>query len=218
MRRHHIPALLVLFALVFAAVGCRSMYYSTMEAFGREKRHILKSDIEKVSAEQNKAGEQFKDTLTRLKEMYGFEGGDLEKTYRKLQSDHEDCSARAAAVRSRIADMEQVAGDLFKEWEKEIKEISSRDLRSKSEESLRQTRRRYDRLDEAVNLAADRMDPVLTQLNDYVLYLKHNLNAQAVGSLKVEADKIEEHVNQLVEDIQKSVGEAQEFLKALEQS
>jgi hypothetical protein len=192
------------------------MYYSTNEMFGREKRHILKSDIEHVSTEQGKAAEQFKDTLTRLKSMYGFEGGDLEKTYKKLQSDYEDCSSRAGAVRNRIKDMEQVAGDLFKEWDKEIKEISSRDLASKSEESLRETRRRFARLDESVNLAADRMDPVLVQLKDYVLFLKHNLNAQAVGSLKVEADKIEAQVNQLVSDIEKSVGEAQEFVKTLE--
>jgi len=216
MRRYRIPVLFVVLVLMVAAIGCRSMYYSSMEMFGREKRHILKADIEKVSQQQNKAAEQFKDTLTRLKEMYGFEGGDLEKTYRKLQSDYESCGARAEAVRKRIADMEQVAGDLFKEWEKEITQMSSSDLRAKSEESLRETRQRYARLDETVTQAADRMDPVLTQLHDYVLYLKHNLNAQAVGSLKSEADKIEAQINQLVGDIQKSVGEAQEFLKTLE--
>ena len=216
MRYYRIPGILVLLAVVVAATGCSSMYYSTMEAFGREKRHILKSNIEAVSTEQTKAATQFTDTLTRLKTMYGFEGGDLEKTYRKLQSDHEDCGVRAKAVRKRIADMEEVAGDLFKEWEKEITQISSSDLRAKSEESLRETRRRYGRLDDAVTQAASRMDPVLQQLKDYVLYLKHNLNAQAVGSLKVEADKIEAQVNQLVSDIEKSVGEAQEFLKTLE--
>ena len=216
MRYYRLLGLLAVLALLLTAAGCRSAYYSTMETFGREKRHILKSDIEDVSEAQTKAAEQFKDTLTRLKDMYGFEGGDLEKTYRKLQSDYEDSSSRAEAVRSRISEMEQVAGDLFKEWEKEIGEISSRDLRSKSEESLRDTRRRFASLDDAVNRAADRMDPVLTQLNDYVLYLKHNLNAQAVGSLKIEADKIESQINQLVADIESSVGEAQEFLNTLE--
>ena len=112
-------------ATVFLTSGCRSIYYSTMEAFGREKRHILRSDIEDVSKEQNKAATEFKDALTRLKEMYGFEGGDLEKMYRKLQSDYEHCDARAEAVRESIRDMQQVAGDLFREWEKEIAEIST---------------------------------------------------------------------------------------------
>ena len=112
--------------------------------------------------------------------------------------------------------MEQVAGDLFKEWEDENAEMSNPDLRSKSAESLRLTRQRFSRLDDAVNRAASRMDPVLQQLKDYVLYLKHNLNAQAIGSLKVEADKIQVQVDQLIRDIQTSVGEADAFLKAFE--
>jgi chromosome segregation ATPase len=214
-RTKHLAVTAIL-ATVFLASGCRSMYYSTMEVFGQEKRHILKSDIAAVSKEQGKAATQFKDALTRLKEMYGYEGGDLEKTYRKLQSDYEDCVTRAAAVRTRIRDMKQVAGDLFKEWEQENAQISNADLRSKSARSLRDTRQRYQRLEEAVTRAADRMDPVLIQLKDYVLYLKHNLNAQAAGSLKGEADKIQLQVDQLIADVKKSVSEADEFLKAFE--
>jgi ElaB/YqjD/DUF883 family membrane-anchored ribosome-binding protein len=217
MFNRRLPGLLVVLALLVLASGCQSAYYSTMEMFGREKRHILRSNIEEVSQAQTEAAEQFTDTLTRLKEMYGFDGGDLESAYRKLQSDYQDSASRADAVRKRIADMEQVARDLFKEWEKEAAQISSCDLRSKSEESLRDTRARFADLDEAVNRAADRMDPVLTQLNDYVLYLKHNLNAQAVGSLKIEADRIEAEINRLVSDIEASVGEAQDFLKTLDE-
>ena len=216
MRRHHRLALLALLVVALAATGCRNMYYSTMEAFGREKRHILRSQIEGVSKDQNEAAKEFKDALTRLKELYGFSGGDLEDMYRKLQSDYEGCEVRASSVRSRIKEMEQVAGDLFAEWGKEDAEISNPDLRSQSAESLRLTRQRFDRLDDAVNRAAARMDPVLQQLKDYVLYLKHNLNAQAIGSLKVEADKIEVQVDQLIRDIQTSVGEADKFLKAFE--
>jgi chromosome segregation ATPase len=148
--------------------------------------------------------------------MYGYDGGDLEKMYRKLLSDYEDCDSRARSVRKRISDMDQVARDLFREWEKEIDEISRADFRASSEQSLRATRERYGRLEEAVTLAADRMDPVLQQLNDYVLYLKHNLNAQAIGSLKVEADKIEAQVDQLIRDIEASVGQAEEFLSDFE--
>jgi hypothetical protein len=216
MRHCRLLALVAVAAPLLAAAGCRSMYYSTMEMFGREKRHILVSQIEGVSEEQNKAAQEFRGVLTRLQVMSGFDGGDLENAYRKLRSDYEGCEGRARSVRVRITDMEEVAGDLFGEWEREITQISNRDLRSKSEEALRLTRQRYGRLDDAVNRAAGRMDPVLQQLKDYVLFLKHNLNAQAVGSLKVEADKIEAQVNQLIRDIQTSVGEAEEFLRTFQ--
>jgi hypothetical protein len=59
------------------------------------------------------------------------------------------------------------------------------------------------------------MEPVLVQLNDYVLYLKHNLNAQAIGALKREVDDIELEVNRLIADISRSIQEADEFLKTL---
>ena len=60
------------------------------------------------------------------------------------------------------------------------------------------------------------MTPVLDNLKDYVLFLKHNLNAQAIGSLKGEAASIETDVERLVRDIQRSVQEADAFLKEIE--
>ena len=64
--------------------------------------------------------------------------------------------------------------------------------------------------------ARKRMTPVLTNLNDYVLYLKHNLNAQAVGALKGEVAGIETDVDRLIADIQKSIKAADLFLAEFE--
>ena len=106
-------------ALAFLALwwssGCQTAYYSTWEKFGKYKRDLLKDRVEEARDDQKKATEQFKDALTRLKEMYGFHGGDLEKTYDRLKSDYDRCEARANAVKSRIAKVEQVAQDLFQE-------------------------------------------------------------------------------------------------------
>ena len=60
------------------------------------------------------------------------------------------------------------------------------------------------------------MEPVLTNLRDYVLYLKHNLNAQAIGALRAEVRDIEMDVNTLIADMNKSIREADEFLKTLQ--
>ena len=61
------------------------------------------------------------------------------------------------------------------------------------------------------------MTPILTNLNDYVLYLKHNLNAQAIGALKAEVTSIEADIGTLIEDINRSVQEADAFLAQLEE-
>ena len=60
------------------------------------------------------------------------------------------------------------------------------------------------------------MTPVLTNLHDYVLYLKHNLNARAIGTLRGEAAGIETDVDRLIRDIQKSIDAADVFLKTFE--
>ena len=212
------PAVLILIALFFAgtAVGCQTAYYAAWEKLGKEKRHLLKDHVDDAAEEQQKASEQFKDVLTRMKEMYGFEGGELEKVYNKLKSDYERCSSRADSVRDRVDSVEQIAADLFAEWEKEIGTISNVQLREKSKRSLRETKSRYARLHTAMIKAESSMDPVLVRLNDYVLYLKHNLNAQAVGALKKEVDDIEIEVRSLVADIEKSVKEAEAFVQTLE--
>lgn len=212
-----IAVLLAVALLVASAAGCRTAYYNMWETLGKEKRHLLKDNVEDAQESQEKAGEQFQDALTRIQEMYGFEGGDLEKAYRKLNAEYESSVARAEDVRRRIRDVEQVAKDLFREWEREIDEIQNRELRANSSRQLRETQQRYDRLHAAMTRAERSMDPVLRQLNDYVLYLKHNLNAAAVGSLKQEAGQIEQQVQTLVADIRRSVEEAQRFVKTFEE-
>ena len=64
--------------------------------------------------------------------------------------------------------------------------------------------------------ARKRMTPVLTNLHDYVLYLKHNLNAQAIGALKGEVSGIQTDVDRLMLDIRKSIDAADTFLAEFE--
>jgi uncharacterized membrane protein YqgA involved in biofilm formation len=60
------------------------------------------------------------------------------------------------------------------------------------------------------------MEPVLKQFRDQVLYLKHNLNAQAIGALKGETMDIEKEIQQLIEDMNNSIREADSFIQGLE--
>ncbi len=64
--------------------------------------------------------------------------------------------------------------------------------------------------------AEERMDPVLTAFRDQVLFLKHNLNAQAIASLKRDTAAIEADVDSLIGDMQRAIGEAESFLTAME--
>lgn len=59
------------------------------------------------------------------------------------------------------------------------------------------------------------MNPVLTKLRDQVLFLKHNLNAQAIGSISLEVREIEQQVDDLIDDLRVSIRRTDEFIKTL---
>ena len=200
----------------FLLLGCQTAYYATMEKFGVHKRDILKDNVEEARDEQQKAAEQFKDALTRLRELYNIGGGDLEKTYDRLKADFDKSEARANAVRQRIAKVETVATDLFKEWEKEIGEMENSQLALQSREKLRATNEKYEALHATMKRAELSMEPVLKQFRDQVLYLKHNLNAQAIGALKGETVNIEKEIQQLIADMNVSIRQADDFIKGLQ--
>jgi F0F1-type ATP synthase membrane subunit b/b' len=213
----HFGAIVLAFIL-FSVIncGCQRTYYAVWEKLGKEKRHLLRDQVEKARSDQQEASEQFKDVLNRIKQMYGFEGGEIEEFYNRLKSDYEESERRAEALVARIKKVEQIATDLFREWEGEIAEINNEGLKLKSKKSLKATEERFARLRLAMTKAESSMEPVLKRLKDYVLYLKHNLNAQAIGALKREAGDIEMEVGRLINDMGKSIDEADRFLQSLD--
>jgi hypothetical protein len=203
--------------LIVLSLGCQTTYYRTMEMFGKEKRDLLRSRVREARDEQQKTAEQFKDALTRLRELYGSQGTDLEKLYDRLKSEYDSAATRAGAVKSRIEKMETVAHDLFKEWETEIRQIESANLKADSRTKLRETQTKFDALDGSMKRAEASLQPVLKQFRDQTLYLKHNLNAQALGTLKNEANDIEREVQRLLSDMNASIKQADEFIRGLKE-
>ncbi len=196
--------------------SCSSLYYGAMESLGREKREILVSRVRAASSDQEKAKQQFTDALDQFQTVLGKEGGDLESKYRTLDSELRSCRSRAEKVRERIASIENVSGALFKEWEKELDQYESADLRAESERRLTETRRQYEAMHAAMNRAAEKMDPVIAAFNDRVLFLKHNLNAQAIASLQSDVSGIEGDVSRLIAEMERSIAESAAFLRRLE--
>lgn len=215
MRRFVAGGLLVVSLVTLCS--CRNVMYSAYEKVGIYKRDLLKKRVVAARDEQKDAQQEFKDALTRLKELTQFEGGELEKRYRGLQSDYDDAASRVTAVHKRVADVETVAKDLFAEWEKENREIETPSLREVSRKQLVDTRNRYEDMLAALKRAEQSMDPVLRKFHDYVLALKHTLNAQAVASLGGESAKIQADISRLIEEMNTSIARADEFVRQIPQ-
>ncbi len=201
--------------LALALAGCSSAYYETMETLGFEKRDLLVDRVEDARDAQDDASEQFTSALEQFRATVNFDGGDLEKTYDRLNREYERSVDRAEAVRERIDSVESVAGDLFEEWEEELEEYSSAQLRSESRAMLDDTKGRYRQLMAAMRRAEATMDPVLEAFQDQVLVLKHNLNARAIGALRGELASIERDTERLVSEMQQSIAEADAFIASM---
>jgi hypothetical protein len=195
--------------------ACATAYYRALETVGVEKRDILVDRIEEARDSQTEAKEQFTSALDRYRSVINVEGGDLETTYDRLATELERSDARAQAVEERVAAVESVAEDLFREWEQEIDDYSDADLRRKSQRLMTDTRADYRRLIAAMRRAEAAMDPVLALFNDQVLFLRHNLNARAIGSLESELADIERATANLIEEMERSIAEASRFIEAL---
>lgn len=210
-----LPVLLASLALALGSASCRNTYYGVMEKLGVEKRDILVDRIEDSREAQAKAKDEFQDALKAFQSVTGFHGGDLERLYDRLKDAHEDCSTRVADVHARVEKIETVAKDLFDEWRGEIRTMHDASLRSQSERTLSDTRDRYDDLIAKMKKAAARMDPVLVAFHDHVLFLKHNLNAQAIASLSGNLGTLESDVASLIREMEASIAEADAFVKQM---
>jgi hypothetical protein len=209
---------LLTYAIVFfslTGLSCQTAYYETMEKFGYHKRDLMVRDVEKARDAQQEAKEQFKSALDRFSKTLDIQGGELQEKYEALNTEYERSEAKAKAVRNRIASVEEVFEALFTEWNAELKQYSSSALRKKSQEQLTQTRSHYAQLIKAMKRAESKMDPVLAKFKDQVLFLKHNLNAQAIASLKGELVSVEGNINSLIKDLNASIQEADSFIAAM---
>lgn len=205
-------------ALAGAAIpvaGCASAKYSLWEMFGKEKRDLLRSELAGLVDDQTDAKAEFATALDRIKALTDFDGGDLEEQYDDLKAAYDDAKSSADAIDGRIAEIEDVASDLFEEWEAEIGQMSTRSLAEDSRRKLADTRSRYRSMHATMAASRERMKPALRLLNDQVLYLKHNLNAAAVGALGGSMREIEESIAALQRSIESSIREAESFLETL---
>jgi hypothetical protein len=186
-----------------------------MEKLGKEKRDILLQRIVDSKKEQDAARKQIQTTLKTFQELAGYQGGDLERSYNKLNDDYERAQSQADKLKDRVKSIDQVGSDLFREWQKEIDQMKNQDLKSRSRTLLRDARQRHSIYVRKMARTVQKMNPILQTFRDQVLFLKHNLNARAVGSLKQTATSINSAVDDWMKDLDSSLQEADSVIATL---
>ncbi|MGR5166956.1 DUF2959 domain-containing protein [Vibrio astriarenae] len=211
--RYLIAAVFTLMTLT----GCSSTYYAAMEQVGYHKRDIMVDRVEDAKDSQQEAQQEFISALEALSALTNFDGGELETVYNDINSRYEASEAAAQDVKDRIEAIEDVSDALFEEWQQELELYSNDKLRRSSEQKLRDTKASYQTMLAAMWKAEQKMTPVLDTLRDNTLYLKHNLNASAVGSLQGEFMSLESDIELAIEQMNAAIAESDKFLQTLSQ-
>src|ERR1700761_712020 len=204
-----------LIALALLLGGCKSTYYKTMRTLGKEKRDILVQRIKDAKKDQDQTKKQLQTTMESFQALTGFQGGSLEKSYKRLNSDYESAASQAGKLHDKIQSIDQVSNDLFKEWQGEINSMDNAKLKSQDLVMLRNAKTRQATYMRAMQRTEDQIAPVLKAFRDQVLFLKHNLNARAIGSLKTTSAMLQGDVASLVQSIDASSQEADKLIGSL---
>ncbi|MBO1273115.1 MULTISPECIES: DUF2959 domain-containing protein [Shewanella] len=205
-----------LISLMLLLGGCQSAYYGAMEKMGYHKRDIMVDRVKDAQASQQDAQKQFSSALAEMQALLHHDGGDLEEAYNKAKDEYESAQSAADKVSDRINKVESVADALFDEWQDEIGEISKASLRQKSQSKLNQTQKSYTQMLKSMRRAESKMAPVLTAMKDNMLFLKHNLNAQTIASIKGEFANLQTDISSLMKEMNRSIDESNKFIAHME--
>lgn len=205
-----LPITLAIFLSLLS--GCATVKYQALEKVGIHKRDILVDRVNEAKTAQTETKQQFVSAYDEFKSLVVAGDSDLEARYKRLAKTVEKSENSTADLDKRIGAVERVANDLFTEWKTELEQYTNPALKKSSADNLATTRQRYEVLRKQMRQAQSRVTPVLQILQDNTLFLKHNLNASAVGAIDGEVARIEAQIGELIADMEKSIASSQEFV------
>ena len=198
-------------SLVFIS-SCSTVYYKTWEVFGKEKRDLLRANLEELSDDQAESKEEFSSVLEKIRVKYNISSSNLSNYYDKISNDYSNLEDEVNDINSQIDKVNSIANDLFKEWRTEIYTFTNKKYKSESLKKLRSSKKKFDRFLKIAKESYKNSAFVLKKFKDQVLYVKHNLNAQVVGNLKSELSKLESDLKKLIPKIEQSIKESQQII------
>jgi len=78
------------------------------------------------------------------------------------------------------------------------------------------TEKQFDVLLKKMRSAEKKMQPVLKIMHDNVLFLKHNLNAKAIGSIQTDFAGLQQDVSSLISEMNKAIADSNKFIAQMQ--
>ncbi len=206
----------VLLAAAMMLAGCSQTYYGTMETFGKHKRQLIIDQVLRVREAQSDISNKFTMSLEQFQVSSTLRGALLEEKYKELQNLYAACDSSTGKLESEIDKLTNVLEAMYDEWQKELELYEDAQLRQASEDRLNRTMTRYDKLVMGFEKGTENIYPALKAYKDQLLFVKHNLNAQADGSVKQEFGKFQNQITSLLRQLDASMAECDSFIALIQ--
>lgn len=205
---------ITLMIMIFS--GCaNTVYYAGMEKVGFHKRDIMVSRVENVQESQKEAQEEFKSALEKFGTLVKIEESELKQAYEKFNDEFENITEASEELSNNIDKLEDVSLALFEEWEEEISLYTNQNKKLQSKKQLINTKNNYKKMMASMRASEKSMKPILNIFRDNVLFLKHSLNAQAIGALQNEFSTLKKEISTLINKMNQSIKASDSFIKEM---
>ena len=188
----------------------------SIDTLYQEPRDVLATRVELAKEGQEAAAQEFQTALEKFKQVTHFDGGDLEDKFNAMSAAYERSDAVASRITVRVDRVVAATNNLLQEWRDELDRYHDRSIRQRAEQQFDATRTQAEQLIALMRQSEAKTKPVLGAFRDQVLFVKHNLNTQAIMSLESEIGVIEQDVSALIDDMKSSIAEAERFLQQME--
>lgn len=213
----------VMLSFFFSAVsvffaGCqtvKSTWDNTRATFGVQKRDIMIGEVKDARDSMEEVRDQFRTALDKFSTVLNSKEGKLEEKYKTLKSEKEKTEKKAGEIQKSIDSVIRVSESLFLEWEAELGQYHSENLRSGSEQRMGEAKSQNNKFINAMTVANQKAVPVLAAFSDLVLFSRHNINRETAETLTIEIDAASEKLSSFFQEIDNAIREADALVNLL---
>ncbi|GGJ79095.1 DUF2959 family protein [Pseudomonas matsuisoli] len=190
--------------------GCKSVYYDALERTGVSKQDLFVDRLEDTRKAQTNAQEQLERTIRSYRSLALFRAGNLPSRLEQLKGDYRTSDLRARNIRYHRQGVENVADDMFDEWEDTsssnatLKPVRTRDIERMRDE--------YDDLHANLLKVDNRLSTLLGLLEEQISVLEQRPApipkdlSSAVAGIDARLREVETYIQRSNDQIDRLVG------------
>ncbi len=133
------------------------------------------------------AQKQLNETVEAMNALSG--GGDLKSNYRRFTNSLKETESQAELARRRREEMQKRSSQYIAQWEKEMEQVSSPELRAGAEERRQRVRNNFEQISREAQDVRQAYEPLIQNLRDIDKTLKLDLTPAGVQAARPAMDR-----------------------------